>query len=143
MWPRRLKPVAQRNIVRFEFLTVPSKDQLDLITSRISQESTPLSAEGASIALGDYDFPGFGKPNEAGVYELNWRSPLISITKFQAMLHWIGFPNRASSTTLHEDLETPNDPLESSDPRNLSKAELDMLWQLFPEFVPTFDPFNL
>ncbi len=131
--------MANRETVTLRFTNPPTAAQSTLITRRIREEDVPNGADGASTALGDYDFPGFdiGKADGHPCLEkASWRSPNLRIEKFQAIMHLLGFPNEASSypswTIEEEDFYEPA--LQESSLAELSQAEMQMVQLLFPEF---------
>jgi hypothetical protein len=134
--------MAQRYIVTLKFLVVPNQKDLDIITERLRHMTphgkVPPGAEGAAITLGDYDFPGFDL-NPPGLREKSWREP-NSIERFQAILHVLGFPNKAKYHLDTEDSYFVPTNFTKSNPKKLSKDELDLVKVLFPEYpVPVPD----
>ena len=79
--------MANRETVTLRFTNPPTAAQSTLITRRIREEDVPKGAEGASTALGDYDFPGFdiGKTDGHPCLEkASWRSPHLRIEKISS-----------------------------------------------------------
>jgi hypothetical protein len=112
----------------------PTAEQLRILNARLAQKNVPKGAEQASIHLSDYDFPGFSFKDGCGMTEKPWRNPSVPLPKFQAMLHCLGFPNRAGSYSSWNDEEDRGITLRNSSPKDLDTEEMGLLRQLFPEF---------
>jgi hypothetical protein len=124
---------------RIEFLRNPKIDQLNKITDILSSITTPISLNNDNekikvyLRFNDYDMSPFIIQDGKCVMDGDWRSPNLPFEKFQAILDYLGFPNRGYQYFREDD--NPDRTFIRSDTNNLNIKEKHDLEVLFPEFV--------
>ena len=129
--------MASWNRVTIRFIgRKPTTEELTIINNRLEQKEVPPGAEGASIRLSDYDFPGL-HPN--GMEGVLWRSPTLTTELFKSILHIIGFPNEGGHVEGYLDDEdfSGGSVFINLTPSSGAVAEniLADIKALFPEFI--------